>query len=179
MNKTIANIRVFLCFGLFLFAMQACNKEDKANHQNSTQIETATQSMPSNFCCTVTCKHGVCKSYGEICSCTCSILGHPKCSSSQAINAMSDVMFDGREHVVLNDNFIADTQAEQQLLLSFNKSYADEVANKLSELITLVNEYGLQLNNREALLQYYTILEYIEERESSFTDSELTQMVNL
>ena len=95
------------------------------------------------------------------------------------MNSMSDAEFDGRPYIELNSNILSTMDTLCSLLVSFNKTYASEVAEELTGFTSLIETYGYTLNTRDALLAYYTIVDYCEARENFFSVSEVTQMLDL
>ena len=153
----------------------SCEKEKKTVLKNQPSV--ASMQEPS---CTTQCKNGSCSAYGNQATCYCNIFGLPRCQGgTAAVNSMPDAEFDGRPYVELNSNILSTMDTLCSLLVSFNKTYASEVADELTGFTSLIETYGYTLNTKDALLAYYTIVDYCEARENFFTVNEVTQMLDL
>ena len=164
------------CVILFMFFLSSCEKKDVTTKENITLSSESTgeNSGQPQPCCTVSCEKGSCSSYGTTCHCTCTFLGKPDCLGSRSqVAAMTDSEFDGRDYITLNSNFLELIAADQAILYSLNKTYATEVADKLDDFTTLIHTHGYTLNSKQALLDYYDIVDYVNARESQFTTDEL------
>ncbi len=160
--------------GAMFFA--GCEKEKKAIDESENHINLSSQSNggSTSACCTVTCGKGRCTAHNSPCHCTCTFLNYPDCHGGCSnVIAIPDSCFDGREYIVLNSDFLTQVADERTLLYSLNKPYATEVADKISDFNDLISTYGYNLNSKQALLDYYEIIDYINERESLFTVEEL------
>ena len=166
----LAAVAAFVVAGLVFVA---CKKESKTHNETPTKL-TSHSTGNNQPCCSITCEKGSCYSYADVCHCACTFLNKPDChGSSSNVAAMSDNLFDGREHIILNENFLTEIANDQEVLYSLNKTYATEVADKLDDFVTLINTYGYHMNTKQALLDYYAIIDYINARESLFTIEEL------
>lgn len=160
MKKILISLSAMVLLALTVSAFASCEKNK--DEKNANSVTTAEQQQPVQPGCTAECSHGHCSAYGAGCECTCTFLGRPKCSNFNGISNIPDAEFDGREYVVLDANTLEVVAAQRDLLYSFQKSYATEVADKLAEYTDLVNTYGLNLNTKAALLAYYAIIDYCE-----------------
>ena len=178
MKKHLIILSALACMAFTASVFTACekDKESKRSNETSAFAEPATLVQPG---CSVSCAHGRCSAYGTNCECTCTFFGYPKCDNLNGINHTPNSEFDGREYVVLEANTLEVIAAQRELLYSFQKSYATEVADKLAEFTDLVNTYGLNLNTKDALLAYYSIIDYCNARESQFSMAELTQVMDM
>lgn len=159
-------LKVFVCIAL-LTAMYACDKTD------NSQAQTKANPTPTP-CCEVTCKHGSCKAYGSPCHCTCTFLGKPDCESTEkTIKDMPDSLFDGRVFVVLDKEILETIQHQRDVLYSFNKEYAKNLAEGMSGYEELIKKHGYNLKTKEALLEYYALVSLENLYENDFTDEEL------
>lgn len=79
----------------------------------------------------------------------------------------------------LNENFLESNREMRQLLYSFNKDYATELADKLTEWDTFVATYGYSFSSNEAVAKYNELLEFEEEAIANFTAEEVVQIGEL
>lgn len=79
----------------------------------------------------------------------------------------------------LNENFLESNREMRQLLYSFNKDYATELADKLTEWDTFVATYGYSFSSNEAVAKYNELLEFEEEAIANFTAEEVAQIGEL
>ena len=63
----------------------------------------------------------------------------------------------------LNENFLESNREMQQLLYSFNKDYATELADKLNEWNDFIATYGYSFSSDEAVAKYTELVEFEEE----------------
>ena len=79
----------------------------------------------------------------------------------------------------LNENFLESNREMRQLLYSFNKDYATELADRLTEWDTFVATYGYIFSSNEAVAKYNELLEFEEEAIANFTAEEVAQIGEL
>lgn len=79
----------------------------------------------------------------------------------------------------LNENFLESNREMRQLLYSFNKDYATELADRLTEWDTFVATYGYSFSSNEAVAKYNELLEFEEEAIANFTAEEVAQIGEL
>ena len=79
----------------------------------------------------------------------------------------------------LNENFLESNREMRQLLYSFNKDYATELADRLTEWDTFVATYGYSFSSNEAVAKYNELLEFEEEAIANFTAEEVVQIGEL
>lgn len=89
---------------------------------------------------------------------------------------MSNSLFDGRIHMTLSQDIVPFTTNLRNALLSLGVEHARTLANKLAGINTLVSNYGYTLRTKAALLDYYDIVDAIDNAESSFTVAEINQL---
>ena len=63
----------------------------------------------------------------------------------------------------LSKKFLEDNREMQQLLYSFNKDYASELADKLNEWDAFIATYGYSFSSDEAVAKYTELVEFEEE----------------
>lgn len=80
-------------------------------------------------------------------------------STAQSVLDMPDSLFDGRVHVSLNEDFLDKVKKEQEILYSLNLPYATEIADSQNSYPALIQKHGYVLTTRQALVDYYTIVE--------------------
>lgn len=130
---------------------------------NKNEMEPTKGVVKPEPCCSVTCEDGSCSAYGAPCNCSCSWLGAPKCNgTAQSVIEMPDSLFDGREHVTLDKDFLDKVKKDQEILYSLHLPYATEIADAQNSYSTLIQKHGYVLTTRQALIDYYTIVEKVE-----------------
>lgn len=80
-------------------------------------------------------------------------------STAKSVLDMPDSLFDGRVHVSLNEDFLDKVKKDQEILYSLNLPYATEIADSQNSYPALIQKHGYVLTTRQALVDYYTIVE--------------------
>ena len=146
MKKLLLLVGVITILSFF-----SCNKDETVPTKGVVKPEP---------CCSVSCSGGSCSAYGAPCNCQCSWLGAPQCNgTAKSVLDMPDSLFDGRVHVSLNENFLDKVKKEQEILYSLNLPYATEIADVHNSFPALIQKHGYVLTTRQALVDYYTIVE--------------------
>ncbi len=111
-------------------------------------------------CCSVACEDGSCSACGAPCNCSCNWLGDLQCNgTAKSVLDMPDSLFDGRVHVSLNEDFLDKVKKKQEILYCLNLPYATEIADSQNSYPALIQKHGYVLTTRQALVDYYTIVE--------------------
>lgn len=127
----------------------SCNKDETVPTKGVVKPEP---------CCSVACEDGSCSACGA--TCNCSWLGDPQCNgTAKSVLDMPDSLFDGRVHVSLNKDFLDRVKKKQEILYSLNLPYATEMADSQNSYPALIQKHGYVLTTRQALVDYYTIVE--------------------
>lgn len=144
--------KILLLVGVItILSFFSCNKDKTVPTKGVVKPEP---------CCSVACEDGSCAAYGAPCNCSCNCFGKPQCNGTvKSVLDMPDSLFDGRVHVSLNENFLDKVKKEQEILYSLNLPYATEIADVHNSFPALIQKHGYVLTTRQALVDYYTIVE--------------------
>lgn len=144
MKKLLLLVGVITILSFF-----SCNKDETVPTKGVEKPEP---------CCSVACEDGSCSACGA--TCNCSWLGDPQCNgTAKSVLDMPDSLFDGRVHVSLNKDFLDRVKKKQEILYSLNLPYATEIADSQNSYPALIQKHGYVLTTRQALVDYYTIVE--------------------
>ena len=99
--------------------------------------------------------------------------------SEREVAAMSDSLFDGRPHIIVNNGFYDLNAKQVAMLRTFSNPNAPRIAAIIENLDSVMRTNHDTITTREALMQYYHYYDQLDEMTNRLTAEEQSQILNL